>query len=127
MIFLSKVVCFKSDKKAQICSAISELSSTLGDLETTFTKKMEQFMMERPELGTHVTTLKEDLSGLIQALSAKLSISDQSESEIESVIDDEVKLTFNYNFGNATRDVTDMSTANFDITDWENVSDSRGQ
>ena len=84
-------------------------------------------MMERPELGTHVTTLKEDLSGLIQALSAKLSISDQSESEIESVIDDEVKLTFNYNFGNATRDVTDMSTANFDITDWENVSDSRGQ
>ena len=48
-------------------------------------------MMERPELGTHVTTLKEDLSGLIQALSAKLSAQDQSESEIESVIDDEVK------------------------------------
>jgi len=46
-------------------------------------------MMERPGLGTHVTTLKEDLSGLIQALSAKLS-SDQPESEIESVIEDEV-------------------------------------
>lgn len=77
---------------AQICTAISELSSTLGDLETTFTKKMEQFMMERPDLGTHVSTLKEDLSGLIQALSAKLSATDQSEQEIESVIDDEVRV-----------------------------------
>jgi len=80
----------RSPAVAQICSAISELSSTLGDLETTFTKKMEQFVSERPEVGQHVTTLKEDLSGLIQALSAKLSATDQSESDIEHAIDNEL-------------------------------------
>ena len=56
-------------------------------------------MVERPELGNHVTTLKGDLSEMIQALSAKLS-SDQSEREIESVIESEVsKVLYKYNAG----------------------------
>ena len=57
---------------------------------------MEQFVSERPEVGQHVTTLKEDLSGLIQALSAKLSATDQSESDIEHAIDNEVTI-YRYN------------------------------
>ena len=46
-------------------------------------------LVERPEVGNHLNDLKEDLSGLIQTLSSKLS-ADKSESEIESVIEDEV-------------------------------------
>jgi hypothetical protein len=76
---------------AQVCSAISELSSTLGDLETTFTKKMEQFIIERPEVSNHVSTLKADLSDMIQALSGTLgNVSIADEKDVEAAIDNEL-------------------------------------
>lgn len=71
---------------AQVCKAITELSSTLGDLENTFTRKMEQFLQERPELNNHVTGLKEDIADLIKVLSEKLT----GEGDAEAAIDEEV-------------------------------------
>ena len=72
--------------KAQVCKAITELSSTLGDLENTFTRKMEQFLQERPELNNHVTGLKEDIADLIKVLSEKLTV----DGDAEAAIDEEV-------------------------------------
>ena len=62
------------------------MSSTLGDLENTFTRKMEAFLQERPELNTHVTGLKEDIADLIKVLSEKLT----TDSDAEAAIDEEV-------------------------------------
>ena len=73
---------------AQVCKAITELSSTLGDLENTFTRKMEQFLQERPELNNHVTGLKEDIADLIKVLSEKLT----GEGDAEAAIDEEVSI-----------------------------------
>merc|ERR1719259_1210798 len=71
---------------AQVCQAISEMSTTLGDLENTFTQKMQAFLAERPQLATHVTGLKEDITGLIKVLSEKLVTS----SDVEATIEDEL-------------------------------------
>ena len=62
------------------------MSTTLGDLENTFTQKMQAFLAERPQLATHVTGLKEDITGLIKVLSEKLVTS----SDVEATIEDEV-------------------------------------
>jgi len=62
------------------------MSTTLGDLENTFTQKMQAFLAERPQLATHVTGLKEDITGLIKVLSEKLVTS----SDAEATIEDEV-------------------------------------
>jgi len=75
-----------SPAMAQVCKAITELSSTLGDLENTFTRKMEQFLQERPELNNHVTGLKEDIADLIKVLSEKLT----GEGDAEAAIDEEL-------------------------------------
>jgi len=72
-----------SPAMAQVCQAISEMSSTLGDLENTFTQKMQAFLAERPQLATHVTGLKEDITGLIKVLSEKLVTSSDAEATIE--------------------------------------------
>ena len=77
---------FWESVQAQVCQAISEMSTTLGDLENTFTQKMQAFLAERPQLATHVTGLKEDITGLIKVLSEKLVTS----SDVEATIEDEV-------------------------------------
>ena len=84
MVFTKKV--FWESVQAQVCQAISEMSTTLGDLENTFTQKMQAFLAERPQLATHVSGLKEDITGLIKVLSEKLVTS----SDVEATIEDEV-------------------------------------
>ena len=52
---------------------------------------MEQFIIERPEVSNHVSTLKADLSDMIQALSGTLgNVSIADEKEVEAAIDNEV-------------------------------------
>ena len=51
---------------------------------------MEQFIIERPEVSNHVSTLKADLSDMIQALSGTLgNVSIADEKEVEAAIDNE--------------------------------------
>ena len=92
---------FENPSKAQVCQAISEMSTTLGDLENTFTQKMQAFLAERPQLATHVTGLKEDITGLIKVLSEKLVTS----SDVEATIEDEVSSRKIGYFGESTCDL----------------------
>ena len=57
-----------------------------------FTRKMEQFLQERPELNNHVTGLKEDIADLIKVLSEKLTV----DGDAEAAIDEEVSQNFHF-------------------------------